>query len=115
MSIGKRLKQARKHRHMTQKILASQVGVSRSTITNIEIDRLDTPQPVVINMICNVLAINKDWLLDGVGSMERESDISNNILNSGTYTNLLKAMELLSDNERGFLYEVISLYVKHFK
>lgn len=70
MSIGQRLKEARKARSMSQDMLADKIGASRGVITNIEHDKVSEPQPMVINAICSVLNINKEWLTDGIGSMD---------------------------------------------
>ena len=74
MSIGQRLKEARKSRKISQDILAEKIGASRGVITNIEHDKIAKPQPMVINAICNVLEINKEWLLDGLGPMNVPAD-----------------------------------------
>ena len=38
-------------------------------ITNIELDKNETPQPLIINVLCDVLEINQEWLIKGIGEM----------------------------------------------
>ena len=59
MSIGQRLKEARKSCKMSQDVLAEKIGASRGVITNIEHDKISRPQPMVVNALCNVLGIYK--------------------------------------------------------
>lgn len=76
MSIGERLKQARKKNGLSQDELAKSIGVSRGVITNVEYNKVEEPQPIVIDTICQTLKINKKWLMEGVGEMENKSDLS---------------------------------------
>lgn len=112
MSIGQRLKEARKSRSMSQDMLAKKIGASRGVITNIEHDKVDEPQPLVINAICNVLNINKEWLIDGIGSMDinQEATRSAKIL-SEIYT----YSQNLSEEEQLFVLDMIKTYAKHLK
>lgn len=70
MNIGQRLKYARRCRKVTQCELAERIGVSRGVITNIELDKVETPQPIVTTAICNVLDIDSEWLIYGEGDMD---------------------------------------------
>lgn len=117
MSIGERLKKARKERHMSQEALAEQIGVSRGMITNIEFNRVDSPQLMIVNAICNILDINKEWLLNGIGSMETNSidQKCTKFEHIDGKKELSYYIERLSDNEQEFLYDVLKSYVEHFK
>ena len=112
MTIGQRLKKARKHRGITQEMLAKQIGASRGVITNIEHDKIGEPQPIVINAICSVLQINKEWLLNNHGDMVTNvaSDRSTQILSEIYYY----AQEL-SEEEQLFILDMIKAYAKHLK
>jgi len=50
------------------------IGASRDVITNIERELTDEPRPIAINAICEALKINKEWLVDGVGPMDKEAN-----------------------------------------
>lgn len=101
MSIGNRLKKARKAHNMSQDMLAEKIGTSRGVITNIEHDKVDEPQPMVINTICDVLKLNKDWLLYGKGDMEIKTP-------SSTMEQLRKEFNL-DDFSYNLAYEYLKL------
>lgn len=69
MSIGFRIKEARKYRGISQDKLAEILGVSRGVITNIEHEKTE-PSLLVLNAICEVLEVKKEWVLTGEGDMD---------------------------------------------
>ncbi len=107
MTIGGRLKEARKNRGYTQDELAEKIGASRGVITNIEHDKLQEPQPMVVNAICNALHINKEWLLYGNGSME----LSEEAVKSAKVLLEINALaEQLSEEEQRYILDLIKSY-----
>lgn len=112
MKIGERLKEARKSRNMSQDLLAEKIGTSRGVITNIEHDKVEDPQPMVINAICNVLNINKEWLTDGVGSMNIEQETAHS---AKVLSEIYTCAQNLSEEEQLFVLDVIKGYIKRFK
>jgi len=112
LGIGQRLKEARRERGMSQDMLAEKIGASRGVITNIEHGKIDEPQPMVINAICNVLNINKDWLTDGIGSMNisEEANYSAKIL-----AEIYSRAQELSKDEQLFILDMIKAYTKRLK
>jgi len=76
MSIGERLKHARKKRGLSQDELAKSIGVSRGVITNIEYNKVGEPQSIIIETVCQSLKINKEWLVSGTGEMDDMSEVS---------------------------------------
>ena len=68
-TLGERLNYARKQKGYTQDSLAQTIGVSRGVIFNLEKNKTE-PQAIVINAVCQILKINKEWLTDGTGDME---------------------------------------------
>lgn len=112
MSIGKRLKEARKSRGMSQDMLADKIGASRGVITNIEHDKISEPQAMVTNAICSVLNINKDWLISGVGDM----DINYSSAHSAKIlAEIYSLVGELSEEEQLFILDLIKSYSKHVK
>lgn len=102
MGIGERLKEARKSFNISQDNLADKIGVSRGVITNIEHEKTE-PTLLVVNAICDVLNVSKEWLLNGTGEMcilSKEDD------------ELMKAIAeiSLSDNEK--LKRIVSNLMK---
>lgn len=63
MSIGERIKLARKNAHMTQQDLAEAVGVAKSTIAGYEIG-VREPDSIRIYRIAKALGVSGDYLLD---------------------------------------------------
>lgn len=112
MSIGQRLRTARKAREMSQDMLAEKIGASRGVITNIEHDKIDRPQPMVVNAICNVLAIDKDWLLNGTGTMDLRSEPPHS---QKVLAEIYEQVQLLSEEEQLFILDLIHSYTKHIK
>lgn len=112
MSIGQRLKAARKNRGVSQDMLAEKIGASRGVITNIEHDKVNEPQSIVINAICNALNINKEWLIEGIGPMDIEPSVirSTNILSE-----IYSYAQDLSEEEQLYILDMIKTYKKHFK
>ncbi|AZP03974.1 helix-turn-helix domain-containing protein [Jeotgalibaca ciconiae] len=64
MTIGERIKEARKEKGMTQQELAQQLNISRSAISNWEIGR-NYPDIQMIVSISNLLDVSLDQLLKG--------------------------------------------------
>ncbi|MCI8664264.1 MAG: helix-turn-helix transcriptional regulator [Hungatella sp.] len=112
LSIGQRLKEARKSRKISQDILAEKIGASRGVITNIEHDKIAKPQPMVINAICNVLEINKEWLLDGLGPMNVPADKNQD---TQILSEIYEQAQKLSEEEQLFILDMIKSYTKHIK
>lgn len=69
MSVAHRFKEARKYRGYSQNKLADELGVSRGVITNIEYEKTE-PSCLVVNAVCNILSINKEWLVHGSGEKD---------------------------------------------
>lgn len=109
MNIGERLKYARKYRKMSQDELSGRIGVSRGVITNIELNKVKSPQQIVITAICRVLQIRQEWLLDGEGEMECMSDTAGT---SVSPEDLYHEIGLLTEGEMQLLLDVIRLIKK---
>lgn len=110
--IGSRLKLARKKRGLSQDSLASLIGTSRGVITNIELNKIADPQPLVINSICNVLKLNKDWLLLGLGEMDF---IDNACSQSKALEEIALYSKSLSEEEQLYILDLIKTYQRHHK
>ena len=84
-TLKDRIKEIRKYYKLNQEEFGEKIGVSRYVIVNIELDRVE-PKELIINHICDIYSINKEWLLTGQGSMLKE-----------TKTSLLKSLALEYD------------------
>lgn len=104
MSIGERLKKARKLKGKSQDELAKAIGVSRGVITNIEYDKIDEPQSIIVDAIINTLKIRKEWLLTGDGDMD---DNSGSLHSAKTLAELYEVAKGLSEEEQLYLLDII--------
>lgn len=66
--IKERIKEIRKTNKLSQKAFGELLGVSRDVVTNIEYGRVE-PKKLLINHICQVFNVNKEWLINGTGDM----------------------------------------------
>ena len=71
-TIKDRIKEIRKYYKLNQEEFGEKIGVSRYVIVNIELDRVE-PKELIINHICDIYSVNKEWLLTGNGSMLKET------------------------------------------
>ena len=71
MTIGGRMRDARKDKGLTQAALAEKVRLKRNTIANYETNNIEPSDRSVFD-ICAVLGINEKWLLTGEGEMLRQ-------------------------------------------
>jgi len=63
-----RIKTLRNALNLTQQHFAEKIGVSRSTVANIETGK-KVPSDLIINAICSEYSVNKEWLCTGKGKM----------------------------------------------
>ncbi len=110
-TIGERLKLARKSKGITQDSLAEQIGSTRSVITNIEYGKVTEPQPLALNAICEVLNINKEWLMTGKGEM----DVQPKVIDKSTkiLSEIYILAKQLSEEEQDYILDLIKTYQKH--
>ena len=101
-TLGERLYYARRKNGYTQNSLAESIGVSRGVIFNLEKNKT-APQAIVLNAICRVLKVNKDWLVRGKGQIEDTQDAfhSTRIL-----MELYQVTRELSEDEQFYLLDV---------
>ena len=109
LTLGERLKTARKANGLTQDKLAEIIGTSRGVITNIEHNKTETPKPLIINTLCDALEINKEWLLTGAGEMLA----SDAIRSSNVLSEIYSISKELSVVEQLYILDVIKNYKKH--
>ena len=66
--INDRVKLVRNHLKLSQSAFANSLGVSRGVIQNID-DKVTTPKPLVIQLICKMHNVDPKWLETGEGEM----------------------------------------------
>lgn len=69
MEMFDRIKKVRKDNNLSQSDFAEKLGVTRSVISNIELNRLAKPnqKTSLIKLISKEFNVNEQWLLNGVG------------------------------------------------
>ena len=67
MTLGKRLRQARTNKKMTQKQLADKIGAKHNSVSDWENDK-NKPDPNTIQYICGALDISIDYLFPDVAA-----------------------------------------------
>ena len=110
MSIGLRLKEARKARGMSQELLAEKIGASRGVVTNIEHDKVLEPQPLVVNAFGAVLKITRQWLLRGDGPMDESGEAGRS---AKVLSEIYTSVKELSGEEQQFILDMIQTYIRH--
>ncbi len=68
MTLGERIKKARKALDLTQQKFAEQIGTTQNNIASYEIGRRE-PSAAAINNICKTFNVNETWLRTGEGEM----------------------------------------------
>lgn len=102
-TLGERLNYARKQKGYTQDSLAQTIGVSRGVIFNLEKNKTE-PQAIVINAVCQILKINKEWLTDGTGDMESGNQA---FQSAKLLEELYDIAKELSEDEQLFLLDTV--------
>lgn len=100
MEINERIKQLRKHLKLSQTAFGEKIGVSRDVIKNID-NNLVEAKPLMIKHICEVFAVNREWLENGTGEMFDET--------SPSIVDMLVEKYSLSDTARKILEVYITL------
>jgi len=91
MEIGKKLKEARLNRNLTQEIIAEKLNVSRQTISNWENEK-SYPDIISVIELSNLYSISLDDLLKGDDAMMEHLQESTNVVKSNQ--KLLRAIIL---------------------
>lgn len=110
-TLGERLHYARKKSGYTQESLATSIGVSRGVIFNLEKNKTE-PQAIVANAICDILNINKDWLINGQGNMENNDEISQS---AKILAELYEVAKELSEDEQLYLLDTVKALKQRLK
>lgn len=66
--MNERIKALRKELELNQAEFGEKIGVSRSVIANIELNRVE-PKELLVKHICDIFNVNEQWLLNGSGEM----------------------------------------------
>ena len=75
----KRIKDVRKTLLLSQAEFGNCIGLSRDTIANIELSRIEV-KDIYIKSICNEFNVNEEWLRSGTGEMFKQRTRNQEIL-----------------------------------
>lgn len=116
--LKERLKKIRTLKKMSQEEFGKRLGVTKSTISNIENGRFNITD-TMIKLVCSEFNINEDWLRTGNGGddnifsqNDRFSDIGQASKSPESFRNfLIKMMENLPDEYCDYLYNEFMKFV----
>jgi len=72
MSINQRIKFIRNEKKLNQTEFSSTIGIKQATLSQIE-NEVIMPSLDIIKSIINKFETNYDWLIDGIGEMNKQS------------------------------------------
>lgn len=105
--FGKQMKKIRENRGITVKQLATAVGLSDSTVWQIENGSRSTTIDNLVK-ICNILEVNPDYLLS--------TELNKNIMNvDNDYAKFFQLILELTEGEFNQTYDVVELIIKNRK
>ncbi|MCC0731324.1 helix-turn-helix domain-containing protein [Clostridioides sp. ZZV14-6048] len=109
MNIGDRLKETRKSKGISQESLAEQLKCSRGVITNIEYGKTE-PTQLVLDALCNILNVNKEWLLLGAGEQFKKNNVSQS---EKVLSEIYSLSKELTEEEQLYILDLINTFKKH--
>ena len=98
--MKERIATLRKALGLTQQRFADGIGVKRGTVSNYEIGR-NVPTETVLQMICRVYGVQREWLDTGIGEMFKERSRLEQIMDLSE--------EYLKDENNSFRLRLISV------
>lgn len=114
--MNERIRELRKHLNLTMEAFGSRIGVSKSTISNIENGNREATEHM-IKSICREFGADYMWLTTGEGEMFVESDDDfferiDRIMagENETRKNMFKALLYASDEDIEALARIIELF-----
>ena len=97
MSIGERIKEARKKKQLTQQGLADLIGIKQNSIALIESGKRNASDQVILS-VCRVLQVNEEWLRYGTGDQDVDG-----------FEALASKYSQMSSESKAFIKKLISL------
>lgn len=112
MLVGARIKEVRKHYGLSQTEFGERLGLTRPTIANIELDRINISE-AYIKLICQTFNVNPLWLEDGTGDMliETEQNLLDDVAIAYNLSNLelsiIKKFVSLNEADRKVILDFV--------
>ena len=105
MNFGERLKKARIEKGLSKSDLAKSIGVHYSQIGRYE-DKGAQPAADVLAKLANALEVSSDYLMNG-----SSDDLANSSLTDKELLNQFKAIEKLSDKDKGVVKVFLDAFI----
>jgi transcriptional regulator with XRE-family HTH domain len=90
MSFGQHLRSIRQEKHISQRVLAEQIGVDFTYLSKIEQGHMKPPSEVVIRKIARALDTNADTLMNLAGKVP--SDLKATLYDNPLLSELLRVL-----------------------
>ncbi len=84
MTLGERIREVRKSLKMTMDQFGERIGVTKSTISNIENGNRNATEHM-IKSICREFEVNEEWLRTGTGDIFKEMTADEQVCNRFRY------------------------------
>lgn len=111
MIFGKRLKEARQKKGLTQEELAKQIGVAKSTLTGYEKGNRE-PDFFKIKKLTEILDVNADYLL-GINPANDLKVKSEDTKSAELIAEIYDNAKELSEEELLYILDMVKTYKKH--
>ena len=112
MLVGAMIKEVRKHYKLSQTEFGERLGLTRPTIANIELDRINTSE-AYMKLICQTFNVNPLWLESGTGEMliETEQNLLDDVAIAYNLSNLelsiIKKFVSLNEADRKVILDFV--------
>lgn len=110
--VGARIKEVRKHYKLSQTEFGERLGLTRPTIANIELDRINTSE-AYMKLICQTFNVNPLWLESETGEMliETEQNLLDDVAIAYNLSNLelsiIKKFVSLNEADRKVILDFV--------
>lgn len=106
MTLGEKIKSARKAKGFTQRQLADLVNAKHNSVSDWEKGK-SKPDPDTIELLCGALEVTPTWLV-GSKSDDEYADIIGKIMNEPGLLDMIDDYKNLSENDKKAICQIIS-------
>lgn len=105
-NVGKRIKELRLERRMTQPQLAKELGVQQSSVSELETGISKSPSALTLLKIAKIFDVNPEYLLTGKGNMQKSGET----LSDDELELVMRFRDLSSEGRQYILSRCLSLH-----
>ncbi|MBG9786587.1 helix-turn-helix domain-containing protein [Brevibacillus laterosporus] len=107
-SLGKRLKQARENKNITQMYIAKKLGISNGTLSGYERDYRD-PDTEILSKLAGIYEVSVDWLTGITDDSSPKRDTNDFTPDAEEIEKFKKILASLPRNKHKYFLEHISI------